>query len=893
MKKSIVQAVCLLMIAALAMPAFETMAAGDAPSPRKLTAARTKASPTIDGKLDEPCWKAADKATGFSVFRNPKRLHAERTVGRVCFDDDNLYISMECTVQDTAKLKASIAALGGEFKYRKGGAIEVFLDTNRDRKTFQQYLLHANGSSLITLPSGDLLKILNQDYLISAATLTDKGFNIEMSFPLAMLPLHPDTAKVWGFNLNRSHEFEDKEHYKNGYYSSWNSTRGKSFRLPELFGDLVVDADLSRFYWRVALVREPQPGDSEIPFHVKNETGRNFSGMLTLSIVRPGAKVAAKEYQKSVFLKAGDEQSVSFKHFVAGDDAQAKYTVTLTDSAGKVRYLGGTQKLDLTKGDPWSPPAPTRQQKDAGYIVFGRRYSDSFVYTAVPRAQEVVSSLSIAACSDEFEPVTFSLYPLRNIESLTVKVSDLAGPGGAAIPASAVDVRRATWQSEWKNPKSFVAWQHLLRRFDSLNLIKKRTQRVWLTVKVPPKSAVGEYRGTVSLTSGQTVTRLPLKVRVLPFELSAPDEMGYFMYYRGVGKYTGFYTPEFFAKIVKDMRDHGMTTFTNYNWVQTKDKKTGKNKIDVDNYLLDKLGGHYAPYGVSYAQMVETLGSSGLAQEPILDLYSQHYETDLLLELARIYKERKWPEVAVYVSDEIDGHADRMREARRILTRIKKAAPNLKTTTALGMKGSDALGHMYDIWIGCSSPEMIAKARKMGKHPWTYSCRGILEIHPAYNRYFFGYFPWKIGLKGVSLWAYTDHNVFSDRFINRIGYSKDFVFTPEYKQVHGYVYFENDEIIPVANWECVREGIDDYRYMLTLKKIAQAALAGKSPVARQAGEAGMKLLKDISDRTDLRPAMNDSGGSEFVMDPKYMGDMDAERTRVIEAILKIRKARQQ
>ena len=55
----------------------------------------------------------------------------------------------------------------------------------------------------------------------------------------------------------------------------------------------------------------------------------------------------------------------------------------------------------------------------------------------------------------------------------------------------------------------------------------------------------------------------------------------------------------------------------------------------------------------------------------------------------------------------------------------------------------------------------------------------------------------------------------------------------------------------------------------------------------------MKLLKDISDRTDLRPAMNDSGGSEFVMDPKYMGDMDAERTRVIEAILKIRKARQQ
>ena len=59
MKGSLVQAFCLLMIATLALSAFEALAAGDAPSPRKLTAARTKASPTIDGKLDEPCWKAA------------------------------------------------------------------------------------------------------------------------------------------------------------------------------------------------------------------------------------------------------------------------------------------------------------------------------------------------------------------------------------------------------------------------------------------------------------------------------------------------------------------------------------------------------------------------------------------------------------------------------------------------------------------------------------------------------------------------------------------------------------------------------------------------------------------------------------------------------------------
>ncbi len=57
-----------------------------------------------------------------------------------------------------------------------------------------------------------------------------------------------------------------------------------------------------------------------------------------------------------------------------------------------------------------------------------------------------------------------------------------------------------------------------------------------------------------------------------------------------------------------------------------------------------------------------------------------------------------------------------------------------------------------------------------------------------------------------------------------------------------------------------------------------------------AGRAGLKLLQDIADRTDLTARKNDYGGSKYLTDPKYMGDMDAERTRVIEAILAITKA---
>ena len=261
-----------------------------------------------------------------------------------------------------------------------------------------------------------------------------------------------------------------------------------------------------------------------------------------------------------------------------------------------------------------------------------------------------------------------------------------------------------------------------------------------------------------------------------------------------------------------------------------------------------------------------------------------------MLELDRIYRERGWPDVLLYVEDEIDGHPSRMRKAREALTRLKAASPNIKTTTALGMRGAEALGHMYDVWIGCSSPEMIEKCAAMGKHPWTYSCRGILQICSAYERYFFGLYPWKIGLKGVGLWCYTDGKVFYDRFGRNHGYRDGFVFTPECKQRHGHAYFEGDQIIPVVTWEAVREGIDDYRYMLTLKKAARAALSGQDTAGRAAAEAGLALLREIAERTDLTPALNDFGGSEYVKDPTYMPDMDAERSRVIDAVLRIEAA---
>ena len=294
------------------------LSAGETPPRRKLIAVRTKAAPTIDGRLDDPCWKGVPQAKGFSVYKDPNQLHPEQTIGRVCYDDDNLYLALECRVKDMEKLKSHLAATGGVFDYGMASVVEVFLDTNHDQTTFLQFFLHANGSFKTTV-TRDIARIFNEDYLRCKARVTDNGFNIEAVLPFAMLYLSPKTAKVWGFNLNRVHHYGET-------YSSWNSVLGKGFQSPGLFGELTMGLDLSRFCWKVDLVGQPHVGDTEVQLRIKNETGHDFSGKLALIISSYSGK--ASKYERPVSFKAGAEQVVSFRHSVPATDIYTKSVVS-------------------------------------------------------------------------------------------------------------------------------------------------------------------------------------------------------------------------------------------------------------------------------------------------------------------------------------------------------------------------------------------------------------------------------------------------------------------------------------------------------------------------------------------------------------------------------------
>jgi len=76
---------------------------------RKLLAVRTTQPMTVDGRLDEAVWTKAPRIEHF-MDRRTLRLESLETVGRLAYDDDTLYVAMECFDPKPAEIATAMPA---------------------------------------------------------------------------------------------------------------------------------------------------------------------------------------------------------------------------------------------------------------------------------------------------------------------------------------------------------------------------------------------------------------------------------------------------------------------------------------------------------------------------------------------------------------------------------------------------------------------------------------------------------------------------------------------------------------------------------------------------------------------------------------------------------------
>ncbi|PWK03236.1 carbohydrate binding protein with CBM9 domain [Flavobacterium araucananum] len=167
----------------------------------------------IDGNLDEPVWKNAAIATDFVMYQpdNGKPIpEARRSEIKVLYNNDAIYIGAMLYDDEPNKILKEISQRD---KFGTADIFGVFLNGFNDgQQSFEFFVSAANvqGDCIMTDANGE-------DYSwdavwISKASLTDKGWIVEIKIPYAALRFSAQDKQTWGINFFREIKRERKKY---------------------------------------------------------------------------------------------------------------------------------------------------------------------------------------------------------------------------------------------------------------------------------------------------------------------------------------------------------------------------------------------------------------------------------------------------------------------------------------------------------------------------------------------------------------------------------------------------------------------------------------------------------------------------------------------------------
>ncbi|HOX36460.1 MAG TPA: DUF6067 family protein [Candidatus Brocadiia bacterium] len=196
--------------------------------------------------------------------------------------------------------------------------------------------------------------------------------------------------------------------------------------------------------------------------------------------------------------------------------------LAVADAKGQIQYLARS-----------SVYVPSLLASDYGYAVYSDEKCDLWWcestykisrFRTIPKERGPV--VRITAAKDEYEPFQIAIRPKSDLKDVTVKFSNLAGEGGASIPASEITIDLVEWLYV-RSPSDAAGcvgwWPDPLPHYTGpFNAPGGRNSVIWATVHVPKNAKPGTYAGTVTLqaTDGWSAMA-PLEVRVFDFEMPA------------------------------------------------------------------------------------------------------------------------------------------------------------------------------------------------------------------------------------------------------------------------------------------------------------------------------------------------------------------------------------
>jgi hypothetical protein len=492
------------------------------------------------------------------------------------------------------------------------------------------------------------------------------------------------------------------------------------------------------------------------------------------------------------------------------------------------------------------PPAGSRPEADdrdreRGFIAFSRDPMEDVLPNDLPRAGERAEKLEASAFAGEIEPVAVSLLPLRDLGRVRASAGDLAGPGGSSIPSSAVDVGFVSHRlSRVAMDGSVCAVEPrlLVARADAA-VPAGVTRTFWLTVKVPPAARPGGYRGTVTVSAerGGSLS-LPLAITVRKGILDEVDipvgSWGHTIDLPWYEEESAGWNRDMAAKSLRKLREYGFTAASGLPAVRYGGFRDGRPVFDFsrgdEQMRMFRDAGFRMPV-VTYCALegLDTSYRDAAAMETAGFKSYPEYLKALFGSIEEHGRAAGWLPVYWNIGDEPVGD-DLVRSAENAED-YRKAFPSGPPffTAASSFAGSDR----NDPHFRLSKALHVAdwNLHDEASVRLLHEAGGEWAFYNGGNRWTFGAYLFKaakeFGMKFRLSWHWSA--VAGDPYYALDCREDDYAWcnsTP------------GGALVPSLHFERLREGLDDYRRMLTLARLAReragtAAAASAGAVLRE------------------------------------------------------------
>lgn len=760
------------------------------------------------------------------------------------------------------------------------------------------------------------------------AVLTDAGMNVKR------LDFQPEGAPVWpgfaavtpltGYTRERSFGWLDGV-----------QPQAALRDLPDDLGrSVIVPVNASRFrvdlpdgdYRAWFLIGDSGLGETIIPTYVDWSIR---CGDRELIRYHPDARTW---YEQVVFRNMNDwwtPEADMYARFIAPQYAEQTASFTATGGAAVFEFvrvpLGAMiifpagaepamkEELDRLRADrrrsttvrcnapvAETPAGVEEADRRRGFALFARDLSAAVLPTSAPQPNERLTGLRAEAAPGQYVPLSFALYPMKDLGEVTVSVSDLSA-GAARIPSAAIEVAVVRYVERVADPKSYTYTVEPgpIQARNPLPTPKGVTVRWWLRLATPPDAAPGEYAGRIRIAPAQAeAVELPLTVRVNSIQLGpTPITAGlyhfdrtywYIYWWRGCfgqDPWLRETTLQHEANDFQLLKEFGLNSLSfcddnrgmswdGQSWTFPKDDRFA---VWMDLYKRAGMGPMpwYGFAGLGHPYLEDGLYTGGRKLELFGPEWQRSYGA-LIAAVKRMQVERGWPEVLFYLSDELSNEREAGAEIGRRLVQQVKDIPGIRTLASMNGPFEKVMlpglkiampNHAFPI-----TADSLAEVRKNQCELWVYNTGN--------SRVMWGFYLWRVGATGRFQWYH--------RYIYGEPWNAFDGDNP-----YSVTWLTPGKPLPSPDLWAIRAGIDDLRYVKALENaITRAGASGKAE-AKAAAAEGQKTLDALRELVpeDARLLLG-------IIDPREAGRpaagrlsewrfLDEQRQAVVSCIMKI------